>query len=347
MSILLIEYREENLYSKSMIRKLHHIFSIFVVVSLFFILSVSPTFAFSGSGSGTSGDPYQITTCAQLQEMSTSLSSYYKQMNDIDCTGVTWTAVGTSSTNFSGTLDGQNYTIAHLTISGSSGHNGLFGYTNGASIKNVRLISGSVSDTGNEVGSLIGDATSTTITHSSSQLNVTADGYSGGLVGYGHGSLTIQKSFYSGTITASGADIGGLVGDFNGGSNTVSDCYTTGTIGGSSTIDIGGLIGYSYSGGAITTSNSYSTMTLSAGSSSTDVGGLLGYSSTGSISNSFFAGVISHPGSLVNAVFGFDNATATGIYFDEYLAGTSTCNAGSATCTAVNSGNSTPNYLKK
>jgi hypothetical protein len=52
------------------------------------VTTPEPTFtaaAFSGSGSGTLADPYQITTCAQLQEMNESLRANYTLMNDINC----------------------------------------------------------------------------------------------------------------------------------------------------------------------------------------------------------------------------------------------------------------------
>ena len=41
--------------------------------------------AYSGSGTGTAGDPYLITNCTQLQEMNNDLAASYKLANDIDC----------------------------------------------------------------------------------------------------------------------------------------------------------------------------------------------------------------------------------------------------------------------
>jgi hypothetical protein len=74
------------------------------VVILFFALSFSSCWAngFSGEGSGTSGDPYIITTAAQLDEMR-NLSDdvyYFKLGADIDLdvapynTGEGWVPIG-------------------------------------------------------------------------------------------------------------------------------------------------------------------------------------------------------------------------------------------------------------
>ena len=40
---------------------------------------------FTGAGSGTSGDPYNITNCTQLQEMENNRTADYELVNDIDC----------------------------------------------------------------------------------------------------------------------------------------------------------------------------------------------------------------------------------------------------------------------
>ncbi|MBR2526822.1 hypothetical protein IKE67_10195 [bacterium] len=59
----------------------------------------------------------------------------------VDETGSNWTAVGSSSSNaFQGTLDGNGYTISNLKINKPDrSYQGLFGYTKGATIKNIDL----------------------------------------------------------------------------------------------------------------------------------------------------------------------------------------------------------------
>ncbi len=311
-----------------------------------FLLSLfltSPVLAFSGYGNGTSDYPYQITTCSQLEEMANNLSAYYQQDNDIDCSGITITPIGSSTNPFTGTFDGKNFAISNFTINMSANYSGLFGYTTGASIENVRVVSGSVTDAGWYVGSLIGDAsTGTTVTHSSSQIDVSGTAYSGGLVGVSNGSLAIEKSFYNGNLNG-GLNTGGLVGAMQGNSSVISDSYAVGTAGSN---NVGGLIGFTSIGGTSQISNSYANFTLS-GSLLQNVGGLVGVDETGTVTDSFSVSVISATGTDVAAVIGNGGATATGVYFDEYLATTNSCaGAGATTCTAVNSGNATPNYFK-
>jgi PKD repeat protein len=82
---------------------------IFIIACVLLVGSVS---AFSGSGSGTVGDPYQITTCTQLHETANSMSSYYKLMNNIDCINYgNFTQIPGS---FSGQWNGDGYAIENL-----------------------------------------------------------------------------------------------------------------------------------------------------------------------------------------------------------------------------------------
>jgi hypothetical protein len=81
---------------------------------------------FSGSGSGTAGDPYIITTVGQLQEMKNNLSAHYALGKDIDASetvnwngGAGFEPVGTSASTFAGSLDGRGYKITNLYINRS------------------------------------------------------------------------------------------------------------------------------------------------------------------------------------------------------------------------------------
>jgi hypothetical protein len=110
-----------------------------IIYSLFILLSASYTlFSFSGNGSGTEADPYQITTVEQLQEMNDDLDAHYILMNDIDASETREWNVGDhdddpetpdSATgflpigqytyeqplkSFTGSLDGQEYSINKL-----------------------------------------------------------------------------------------------------------------------------------------------------------------------------------------------------------------------------------------
>jgi hypothetical protein len=96
--------------------------------------------AFSGLGSGTEADPYQITTVAQLQEMKDYLTSSFILMNDIDASSTEtlnadgdiyngFQPIGDSTDPFTGTFDGDDYTISDLYINrdDTNEHAALFG----------------------------------------------------------------------------------------------------------------------------------------------------------------------------------------------------------------------------
>ncbi len=135
----------------------------FCFLFIMLVLSLSGK-AFSGLGSGTASDPYQITTPDELFEMRSELNAYYKQMNDIDLTQWIqednpkqgWNPIGTSTTMFKGTFDGNNYSIKGLYINRPNQHSvGLFGCADGGSIKNVTLINPHIIG-GGYTGGLIG-----------------------------------------------------------------------------------------------------------------------------------------------------------------------------------------------
>ncbi len=241
------------------------------------LLNVALATAFSGLGTGTAADPYQITTCAQLQEMNLALSANYKVMNNIDCSMTrTWNGgqgfvpIGNSLTigAFFGGFDGNNKIIDGLYIH-NDGLNevGLFGTVGneasgaGVVIKNVRLtnveIIGSIN--GGDVGGIVGDIGApvgqiASIENSYVSGTVSGFGDVGGLVGYifGNGEVRITNSFSSATVSGlSGATtnalyVGGLVGEM-GARLSVGNSYFSGTVVGSPleqpSVSVGGIVG--------------------------------------------------------------------------------------------------------
>jgi len=84
------------------------------------------------AGSGTSADPYQIKTGAQLaylaqqvnSEVDYSKDKYFILTDDINLDNHQWTPIGeTTSFRFMGNFDGNNKTISNLKIEGSEGAN--------------------------------------------------------------------------------------------------------------------------------------------------------------------------------------------------------------------------------
>lgn len=157
------------------------------------------------TGSGSSGDPYIITTADQLAELSTEVyngtdfsGDYFELGKDIILSG-SWEPIGyyVYGVQFAGTFDGKGFTISNLTIGSDSGydgsysHAGLFGQVaSSATIKNLNV--------------------SVNIYSSVSSSDV------GALAGYSAGKIINCTS--SGTVSAPGSCVGGMVGYAAGGS---------------------------------------------------------------------------------------------------------------------------------
>jgi len=91
------------------------------------------------TGSGTIEDPYVITTCQDLQDMSNDETAHYIIANDIDCSGFAFTPVGDWN-GFTGSLDGQKHTIKNLSIDAGNQNAGLFlDIGTGAVIQNINF----------------------------------------------------------------------------------------------------------------------------------------------------------------------------------------------------------------
>lgn len=200
------------------------------------------------TGPGTASDPYMIGTCAELAAIKNDRSAYYALSQDVDCDVAPYndseaggfTPIGQDGdTDFNGTLDGRGHAITGLLISSSSQNVGLFGYTEGAKIKNLAITGGTSVSGPYVVGGLVGVAGfGTTITN----VYVTGiiqspegDSYVGGLVGNAI-NATIRNSYSTATI--SGGRSGGLVGW---GAGAIESSFSTSSVTGS--FYKGGVVG--------------------------------------------------------------------------------------------------------
>lgn len=194
---------------------------------------------------------YQITTCTELEGLN-DYSGDYELMNDINCGSISnFSPIAGAVTCswgscqpvnlFSGTFDGKNYSINNLTINSSSPFSGLFGAVYLGNIKNLSIsgisltCSGSIGNNG--CGAVAGEFSGI-----ANQLAVT------------------------GTITASGAWTGGIIG-----SNTYDAAFGRNK-----------LLNSSFNGSIY--SNGESDVAIT--------GGLVGLSTALDINNSTSAGVI-------------------------------------------------------
>jgi len=141
---------------------------------------------FSG-GKGTRENPYLIANAQELYNVRYYLNRAFKQVANIDLSafiiGSGWKPIGYKQEKFSGSYDGNNYSIFNLIIDSPESQDlGLFGAISEYSrLENVKL----------------------------EKIKITGNSYTGGLVGWNEGELSNCTA--QGLIKAD-KDVGGLVG---------------------------------------------------------------------------------------------------------------------------------------
>ncbi|WP_418186373.1 MBG domain-containing protein [Aliarcobacter lanthieri] len=245
-----------------------------------------------------------------LQNM--GLSGNYVLSTDFDLDGYDWTAIGDSSSTFSGRFDGLGHTISNLKINkGTLDNQGLFGFVDGATIRNIGLKDVNIQGK-DRVGGLVGVVAMGNAVIENSYVTGVVKGNNdvGGLVGRSNAG-TITNSYSTATVTANvlggNENIGGLVGHNYGG--MINNSYATGNVTGKN--KVGGLVGYNNSGVAI--NNSYSSGTVNG---ATSVGGLVG-SSGGTILNSYATGTVSGTGDFVGGLLGNGIGPVTNSFYNK------------------------------
>lgn len=288
-----------------------------------------------------------ITNATQLIGM--SLNGNHTLENDIDLTGLTYTPVGTASSPFTGSLDGNGHTISGLRINTSTQYVGLFGYANGAEISDLTLEDADIDATFTSsdysylhIGGIAGKAVNTDI----SNVNVSGeiDGssyggvYAGGLVGYGTSTVdsSITDSRTSASVFAqsdsdwdSYGGYGGYVGGVIGLSNDV-DVHRTSADGdvdayGGDAQYAGGIIGAAFTSASSGTKSTDVTDSQARGDVEATVlsystydnayaGGLIGYSSVSGYSSG-------NAGSVIDQNHATGNASSYTTYGKSYSGG--------------------------
>ena len=206
--------------------------------------------AFSG-GSGVMGDPYLITTGAQLNLIRAPryCGAQFKLMNAINLDHRPWQPIE----NFSGELDGGNFTISNLEVQEKAYDMGLFGQLTGTvrhlHLNGVKIISPERMNLGALAGSIGMEALledcSVTLTEDS---KIQGKQHVGGLVGKQNDRSSIRNCQVIGTTSApqivGAQEVGGLVGSGDSRNHeplTISNCQVDCTISGNAYI--GGVMG--------------------------------------------------------------------------------------------------------
>ena len=240
-----------------------------IIVGVIAIFSSIALNAFSGSGAGTEKSPYIVTSADELFEVRGDLNAYYKLANDIDLASwieentsiFGWSPIGTTSSPFNGTFDGNGKIIKNLIVKrAESDYVGLFGVIQTGTLKNIVILNPQIEGR-NYVGAILGyravDNTLGDPGISGSKVSncyvvsgsISGNSYVGGVVGYSFAStnsqgLIIEKCHNSSNVTGS-QYCGGICGYSEGlgyGTISITDCNSLGCITGDSYI--GGIVGF-------------------------------------------------------------------------------------------------------
>ncbi len=281
-------------------------------------------------GDGTKENPWKIKTREQLAALSNYLGSkgsgrYFCLSSDILFSaedfaaggefynkGLGWQPIGSqtdANQMFRGSLDGRGHVIRNLTVNRPQTPDiGLFGYTRGAIIKDLRLENLTFTGSTN-VGGLTGTDRGSTFQNVSVTGTVSGQKTIGGLVGYAENTILtrcgsdcqVSASLLSMNYTEI-SSAGGLMG--YGQEVEAAECYALGTLSCTTSAYEGRTSGYIYAGGLIGCLKSGSVArsfvkgivsgSTAAPSSAGDayVGGLVGYLHVSTVEDSYTQGNI-------------------------------------------------------
>lgn len=210
-------------------------------------IKVTLTYAGEGWDGTTKTEPaqdergvYLIDTAAELAWFADAVNGGQKAINgkltaNINLNGKTWTAIGTDSNKFAGTLDGDNYTVSGLVTTGLVGE-----LAEGGVVENLRVNCAIVS-----TSSLLGgvaNSSAGTIRNCmvSGSITFSSEGHNGasaigGIAGRNTGngvisgcvSRAVVKDAYDNSTYGTSAPLGGIAGYAYG---VVENCYFTGTL---------------------------------------------------------------------------------------------------------------------
>ena len=226
------------------------------------------------SGDGSVGNPYKISSAAELAWFRDQVNSGYTTISatltkDIDLAEfchakdgtkytkeVSWTPIGNSDNienMYQGTFDGNGKTIRNLYINdisefiGIPCEAGFFGYAEKGSIKNITFDNAKVKTTADDycTGILVGVAGSC-IENIKILVNCSVEGknYVGGIAGRANGDIGNCENH---AMVNGAGFVGGIVGEYTYSGKSITSCANYGVITGTGS-SVGGMAGYFVSG---------------------------------------------------------------------------------------------------
>ena len=247
-------------------------------------------------GAGTADSPYLIQSdddwICFCHIFDTYGASVIKLTSNINVT----TIAGSNAVPFTGTFDGDGYTMTVNINDNSATYTAPFRYIQGATIRNL-VATGSVTSNKNHTAGLVGGvkAGASTIENCLVSVNVNCGVYCGGIVGHGQSStLTMTGCAYTGTMATSGNYAGGLQGWADNNTLNMTNCIFAGTKTGNATfnpiaIGVGTATGsgncyYTVAGNNSSNYNGKQAFTITAGDGVTSLAVVKGAASTYSMS---------------------------------------------------------------
>lgn len=292
-------------------------------------------------GDGSTEDPYQITSAAELAWLRNEVTKWLDDnrttdggpmaavrysavlMNDIDLNGKEWTPIGvvektSSGQGYTGTFDGQGHTIRGLNavpnteLTNVLGCSALFGQIYGGTVKD--LIVEGVSNGSDYSAGIVSSVNGGTISGCVNRVHVKGGSNVGGVTAYARGNAKIINCENAASVTSEStraAYTAGIVGSFAG-KTRVESCYNYGEIiAESATRATGGIVGNN-TGAPIV--NCYNAANINAGSKCAKVGGIAGFSNQ-AIENCYNVGAISGKSGSANSIAGSASGAVTNCYY--------------------------------
>ncbi len=245
----------------------------FVFLSVF--LPRLPGFAQTAVPEGYTG----ISDREGLEAVSASPDGKYILLNDIDLSSAPWVPLCTEDAPFTGTFDGNGFTVYAMNVSDQTKACGLFSFLDGATVKNLSV---SGSSDGPIAGLLAGKIAGGLVEDCTVRGTVNTSYFGGGLVGQiSENGTTVTRCMSDVALNGTGtADsellLGGFCGGVYGAGTVFSDCEFSGSLTTSgSHLAVGGIAGAAQ--GSVTFSRCGNEGTLSLKyTDSASVGGIAG-----------------------------------------------------------------------
>lgn len=342
-----------------------------LLLLLLLLASILTAGTYSG-GDGSSGSPYQISDLADLKELVQTPADWdkeFSQTGHINANATAWwddaddnsdgdlyndtndetasgnnngfPGIGSSGTWFTGTYNGNNYTIDGIVMNRASTNNvGFFTRIQNGNVHNTDFTDLAITGA-NYTGGIVGEiyGTSTTVHNCSANGDVSGGNHVGGLIGFNRGGTItscsndvttdgsdqyvggvagrstdlsgsgglIEACSNTSSITGTSHRVGGIVGQLS--NSTAKECHNSGPISGVD--EVGGVVGHIAYGGDLTTSYNTGSITSTGDRS----GGLAGYNWNGStITDCYNTGSVTGSGSnRIGGLVGVNGINASSI----------------------------------